>query len=135
MHAAPTPSLEAITSAAEPGERVVRARLRMNGAYRANLRIPRTALPRRAIVNGVEADFAAGSDDYVGLISQGRACEGAELTIYLDERGAKPDWFLVGQTPGARTPATDAIRKLRPASATPIHFGDSTITLTQIRVP
>jgi hypothetical protein len=130
---APTPSLEDMRVVQTSRERIVRARLHMNGAYRATMRIPRKALPRRAVIHGIESDFGAGADNYVGLVCQGRACNGAEIAIHLDARGTRADWFLIGQTFGAAAPAAEAIRARRPASATPFQFGDSVITLTRIR--
>ncbi len=130
------PSLTEITTSEENGERVVRARLQMNGAYRAILRIPVGAKPLRVRVNGADASFAdTGADgaEYLSLACQGRTCERAEVEIALDAAGAETEWFVIGQFPGGSTPATDAIRARRPASATPIQFGDGVLTLSRFR--
>jgi hypothetical protein len=134
MQNASTPTLEAVATTVDGDERVVRARLRMNGAYRATLRIPRAARPMRATINGVDADFGKAPDraEFFRLACQGRTCDGAEIAVHLDVRGLRGDWFLTGQTPGAPAQAAEVIRA-RPTSATPIDFGDSALTLARIR--
>jgi hypothetical protein len=120
----------------DDGERIVRGRLQMNGAYRAMLRIPLDAGPLRARVNGVEADFAdTGGErrDYMNLACQGRACDGATIEIILAEGQADADWYVIGQFPGYDSPAAEAFRARRPASATTIQSGDSAVTLTRFR--
>jgi hypothetical protein len=132
------PALEAISVTEEGGRRTVRARLATNGAYRAVLRIPLSARPLSASVNGAAADFAeTGGErrDFMSLACQGRACDGAEVSITLDAAGeGDADWFLIGQFPGLRTPATEALRARRPESATPIQFGDGALALGRVRV-
>lgn len=135
-HRAPSPDLVGLVVTAEGGERVVRARIAMNGAYRLIVRIPRAAGPRRAVVNGAAADFAeTGEDgDYMNLACQGRACDGAEMVVVLDPAAeASAEWHLIGQYPGASAPPAAAVIARRPASATPIQFGDGVVTLTPVR--
>ncbi|MBC7769969.1 MAG: M28 family peptidase [Phycisphaerales bacterium] len=132
---APTPTLTDIMVATEGGERIVRAHLVMDGAYRATLRIPRTAAPLRATINGVTTSFAdtGGAGEYLNVACQGRACDSASVEIAFDRTGAATHWFMIGQTPAAPAPPADAVRAARPAETTPIQFGDSTITLSQLR--
>jgi hypothetical protein len=132
----PPPALAELSVTEEGGERTVRGRLRMNGAYRALIRMPNEARPLRAVVNGVAADFAetGGEGDYMSLACQGRACDGAEVAITLDATGEAADWYIVGQFPGARAPEqVRAMRARRPASATPIQLGDGALTLSRLR--
>jgi hypothetical protein len=130
------PSLQDVSASEENGERVVRGRLVMNGAYRALIRIPIEAAPLRTNISGAEASFAdteSSGAEYMSLACQGRACEGAEVSIALSADGADADWYIIGQFPGHASPAADAVRARRPASATPIQFGDSVVTLSRFR--
>src|SRR5690606_29789534 len=126
------PELTDIAVSEADGERVVTGRLRMNGAYRAIVRIPTAAAPLRVRGNGVETNFAdtgGEAGDYMSFACQGRACEGAEVEIILQSGAEQGDWFIIGQFPGRAAPAADALRARRPPSATPIQFGDSVVTL------
>lgn len=138
----PAPMLQDLAASDANGERVVTARIAMNGAYRIILRIPRSAEPLRASVNGVETSFADTGEgtDYLNVACQGRACDGAAITIVLAaERavageGPPPgDWYVIGQTPGFSAPAVDTARGARPVTATPIQFGDAALSLVRIR--
>lgn len=129
------PALQEMSVAQEGGERIVRARLAMNGAYRTILRMPMTAQPLRARVNGVLTDFAdTGGEggEFMNLACQGRACDGATIEIALGA-DAPEDWYLIGQFPGRTTAASDALRARRGPTATPIQGGDGTTTLTRFR--
>jgi hypothetical protein len=130
------PGLVEITASAENGERMVRGRLIMNGAYRALIRIPLEARPLSARVNGAEADFAdTGGErrDYMTLACQGRACDGASVEIVLEDGQSDAQWYMIGQFPGRASPAAEVMRARRPTSATPIQFGDSVITLSEFK--
>lgn len=127
------PALQELSVAQEGAERVVRARLAMNGAYRAVIRMPMTTQPVRARVNGVLTEFSdTGGEggDFMNLACQGRACEGAaiEITLGVD---APEDWYIIGQFPGRTTTTSDALRARRGPTATPIQGGDGTTTLTR----
>jgi hypothetical protein len=127
-----SPALEEISVANEGGERIFRARLRTNGASRSVIRMPRTARPLRATVNGASATFAdtGGESDYLNLACDGRACDGAQVSIALEPGGELGDWRLIGQFPGASVPeAVRAVRARRPATTTQIQNGDSVVTL------
>lgn len=129
------PALQEISVSEENGQRIARARLTMNGAYRAIVRIPMTAAPLRARINGVSTDFAeTGGEggDFMNLACQGRACENASVEIVLGAE-APEDWFIIGQFPGRTTPASDALRARRGPTATPIQGGDGTTTLSRFR--
>lgn len=129
------PELLDVSVALEGGERVVRARLAMNGAYRVILRMPMTAQPLRVRVNGVLTDFAnTGGEggEFMNLACQGRACDGATVEIALGA-DAPEDWYMIGQFPGRTTAASDAMRARRGPTATPIQGGDGTTTLTRFR--
>jgi hypothetical protein len=129
------PALQDISVTRENGEHVVRARLAMNGAYRAILRLPTTAAPLRARVNGVLTDFAdTGGErgDFMNLACQGRACDGVAIEIALGAE-APEDWYMIGQFPGRTTPASDVLRARRGPTATPIQMGDGTTTLSRFR--
>jgi hypothetical protein len=129
------PELQDVTVTEANGERRVRARLAMNGAYRATLRMPVEGQPLRVRVNEVDTDFAdTGGEqrDFISVACQGRACDGVELEIVLAADGdADAAWFIIGQSPGRAVAAAEPIRARRPATTTPIQFGDSVITLTR----
>lgn len=134
---APTPSLENVTVSADG--RSIHATLRMNGAYRAILRMPRTSTPSSVSIRGVEASFAdTGGDpesDFVNTACQGRACDGAEIIITLSEPLSVPQhWFVIGQTPGFTTEASRRAIAQRGGAATPIQFGDGAITLQRLAI-
>lgn len=132
----PAPALEEVSVTEECGERVVHGRLRMNGAYRALIRMPNEARPLRAVVNGAAADFSetGGTGDYMSLACQGRACDGADIAIHLDAGSEAGDWYVIGQFPGATVPEeVRAMQVRRPASATPIQMGDGAVTLSRLR--
>jgi hypothetical protein len=127
------PTLQDISVSEENGERIVRAHLAMNGAYRAILRMPMTSEPLRARVNGVLTDFAdTGGEggDFMNLACQGRACDGATIEIAFGAE-VPGEWYMIGQFPGRTTPASDALRARRGPTATPIQAGDGTTTLSR----
>ncbi len=133
----PAPALENITiTATENGGRELRARLRMHGVYRIYLRIPNEAHTQHVRMNGAEADYAdvgasAELPDHVMLGCQGRSCDGAELTVTMGANAT--DWSIIGLTPAAAAPAQGAIAH-RPATRTTVQFGDSTVTLSKVRI-
>ncbi|MBL8545981.1 MAG: M28 family peptidase [Hyphomonadaceae bacterium] len=130
------PALEDITVTREGDHRVVRARLSMNGAYRAIIRLPAAAQPLRATANGAAADFAeTGGErsDFLNFACQGRACDGAALEIVLGSEAAD-DWFIIGQFPGPTSPEAQALRQRRGATATPIQGGDGATTLSRFSI-
>ncbi len=132
---APAPALLDLAVAEAAGERTVRARLVSNGAYRVILRLPRSATPVRAAINGAGAAFsdAGGADsDFVNLACQGRACDGALVEIVLAADGAAGEWYLIGQTPGFLPEAAAAVRAARPVTNTAIQSGDGTVTLSRL---
>ena len=134
----PYPALQQLEIVPQGGEYVVRARLAMNGAYRATLRMPRDGGPARAWVNGVETSFAdtgGGAYDYLGLACQGRACDGAEIALAFPAPPAPDAWVVIGQYPGAATAPLRAAVARRPAAATPIQFGDGVLTLAPAAPP
>ena len=129
------PALQDIAVSSESGERIVRARLAMSGAYRAIFRIPMTAQPLRVWVNSVLTDFAdTGGEggDFMNVACQGRSCDGALIEIALGA-DAPEDWYVIGQFPGRTTAASDVMRTRRGPTATPIRMGDGTTTLTRFR--
>lgn len=130
------PVLADVSVVEEADVRIVRGRFVANGAYRITLRIPRAARPMSATLNGVVSSFADVGDvtDYVNLACQGRACDGAVFEIRLEGGGDASDWFLIGQTPGAESPAAAPVRAARPATNVPIQNGDTTFTLSRVRL-
>lgn len=128
------PALEGVSVTQAGGERVVRARLAMHGAYRATIRMPLSAQPLRATVNGADANFAETGPglDTMNLACQGRACEGAEVVIILNAEGERGDWHMIGQFPGRSVAWAQAVRARRPARYTPIQFGDGVVTLSRV---
>lgn len=134
---APTPSLESVTVSADG--RSIRATLRMNGVYRAIVRMPRTSAPNSVSIRGVETSFAdTGGDpesDFVNAACQGRACDGAQIIITLSEPLTAPqDWFIIGQTPGFTTEASRRAIAQRGGAATLIQFGDGAVTLQRLAI-
>lgn len=135
---APAPTLTELSAATLGEERTVTARLSMNGAYRATVRIPRAAAPLRARLNGAEVSFAdtGGQGDFLNLACQGRACDGAALELVLAAGGEQGgEWFIIGQTPAAPAPPAAPIRAVRPPATTPIQFGDASLALTALQPP
>ena len=131
----PAPTLQDVAvSAGADGTRIVRARLAMNGAYRATLRLPRQAGAQSATLNGAGAAFAETGGEYVNIACQGRGCDGASVDIVLAGSGEGGDWFVIGQTPGLH-PAAGAVNAARPRASTPIQFGDATLTLERLPAP
>jgi hypothetical protein len=129
----PAASLTDITTSIAGGERIVRARIAAGGAGRVILRIPSAAQPLRASLNGAEIEFGA-VEDFVSVICNGRACEGAMLEVALAEAGdAAADWFIIGQTPGVTTPESAALIARRPPERTSIQNGDGAITINAVR--
>lgn len=127
------PLLEDIVVSRENGERIVRGRLIMNGAYRAILRMPMAAAPLRARVNGVLTNFAeTGGEpgEFMNLACQGRACDGAMVEIALGADETQP-WYVIGQFPGRTMAASDLFRARRGPTATPIQAGDGATTLSR----
>ncbi len=132
VHAAPTPTLADIAVTTANGERTVRARFVANGVGRIILRIPAAARPLRATLNGASATLTA--DDFVSILCNGRACDGAALEVVLAEEGdATADWFVIGQTPGFTTPESAALIARRPADRTAIQNGDGAIAISAVR--
>jgi hypothetical protein len=131
---APAPALEEVTLTEEEGGRVVRARLVMNGAYRASIRFARTAGPVSASLNGVVTNFTdvAPITDFVSLACLGRACDGAPVEIRLAQDGDLGEWYLIGQYPGRIEAGAEALRSRRPERFTPIQNGDGTLTLSRV---
>lgn len=131
----PAPALADITVTQENEERIVRGRLAMNGAYRATVRIPLGAQPIRVRVNGVETSFAdTGGEalEFMSFACQGRACDGVPIEIILGaDASLDAPWFIIGQAPGVQVAAAEALRARRPATTTPIQFGDTAIALTR----
>ena len=135
LQPAPAPTLQDIAvSPGAAGTRIVRARLAMNGAYRATLRLPRGAGALSATLNGAGAAFAETGGEYVNIACQGRGCDGASVDIVLAGSGEGGDWFVIGQTPGLH-PAAGAVNAARPSASTPIQFGDATLTLERLPAP
>jgi len=133
---APAPVLADLAATDSEGERVVTGRIAMNGAYRITLRIPREVQPLRAQLNGAEVSFddTGGEGAFLNLACQGRACDGARLELVLARGGdTAADWFIIGHTPGAQAPPADRIRAARPLTTTPIQFGDTVLTLSQLQ--
>ncbi|MBK8544328.1 MAG: M28 family peptidase [Caulobacteraceae bacterium] len=129
------PELQEISVTQEGGEHIIRARLAMNGAYRAILRMPMATEPLRVRVNGVLTDFAdTGGEggDFMNIACQGRACDGATIEIAIGAETAE-GWYMIGQFPGRTTPASEALRARRGPMATPIQMGDATTTLSRFR--
>lgn len=129
------PSLELISNDMQGTQRVVQLRLHTNGVYRSWIRLPRAAEPVSASVNGVVTNFAdVGADtDYVNVACQGRSCDNAEIAITLASAAAPGEWYLIGLQPGAN-PAAQRLIALRPRTATPIQFGDSTVTFATLHL-
>jgi hypothetical protein len=117
--------------------RILHARIRMNGAYRFVLRIPKAAKPRFLSMNGTTTSFAdvgEGTEptDFVNVGCDGRSCDGAQMGITLDGDPHAGDWYIVGYYPGAIDPVLAAAIAHRPNTATPIQFGDGALTLSQL---
>ncbi|MEZ5957207.1 MAG: M28 family peptidase [Hyphomonadaceae bacterium] len=129
------PALQDTAIVQENGARVLRARLAMNGAYRAIIRIPTNAAPVWARVNGAQAAFADTGGEagtFMGLACQGRSCDGATIEIALGAE-APEDWYMIGQFPGRTTAVSNAIRARRSPAGTPIQGGDGVTTLSRFR--
>ncbi|ANP45410.1 M28 family peptidase [Candidatus Viadribacter manganicus] len=130
------PALQDVMVTSEGGERIIRARLVMNGAYRVILRLPLAAQPLRVRVNGVLTDFADTGGEggaYMNVACQGRACDGAMIEVAL-AREEPQDWYAIGQFPGRTMAAAEALGARRGPTATPIQMGDGVTTLSRFRL-
>lgn len=136
--AIPTPQLEELRVTPDGARRIIGARLVMNGAYRATIRIPRAARPVRAVVNSVGVDFAdtggPAEPDFYSIACQGRDCDGADVVVELAEGGEAGEWFVIGQTPGLTPAPAEAVQRARPETAIVIQFGDAAVSLSRVRV-
>src|SRR5262249_47926609 len=117
--------------------RILHARLRMNGAYRFILRIPKAALPRSLSMNNTTSNFADVGEgpepsDFVNVGCDGARCDGAQIAITLDGDPHAGDWYIVGYYPAAIDPVLAAAIAHRPNTATPIQFGDGALTLSKL---
>lgn len=137
IHPIPTASLaDIIVETSDTGERIVRARLVTQGAWRTSVRIPRAAQALRATLNGAPATFTQGGEgsDFVTIMCHGRACDGAVLEVGLAAAGdATADWFILGQTPGFTTPESAALIARRPSDRTTIQNGDGAISISAVQ--
>lgn len=133
LQALPAATLTDFTTNIADGERIVRTRVAAAGAGRVIVRIPSAAQPLRASLNGAEIEFGA-VEDFVIVVCNGRACEGAMLEVALADTGdAAADWFVIGQTPGVTTPESAALVARRPPERTPIQNGDGAITINAVQ--
>ena len=134
---APAPTLAEITLTEAGDTRTVQARLVMNGAYRALVRVPRASAPLSVTLNGAAAriaDAGEGPGEFVTLSCQGRACDGAVLELTFTGDRPLGEWFVIGQTPGVAAAPADAVRAARSGTTTPIQFGDAVVALRRVRV-
>lgn len=129
------PQIEVIGTEMQGERRIVRLRLHTNGVYRSWIRLPRTANPVSASINGLVTAFAdvGETTDYVNVACQGRACDNAEIVITLDGAAEPGDWHIIGLQPGA-SPAAQRLIAMRPQTATAIQFGDSTVTIATLQL-
>jgi hypothetical protein len=131
------PVLEGISLEGNGDQRTLHARIRMNGAYRLVLRIPKAAKPGQLTMGGAITNFAdvgAGMEptDFFRVGCDGRTCDGAEIAVTLPGEAGAGDWYIVGYYPGLIDPAVAAAIAHRPATATPIQNGDGAMTVSKV---
>lgn len=127
------PSLEPIEIVNHGSERLLRLRLKANGAERILLTAPAGARIRAAGVRGsVRPVIGAGPDTKFLLSCAGRSCDGAE--IVLDQgTGGPTDFTLVGSRNGLPPSAAPLLRD-RPRFARPQYVPDQTVAATIVRL-
>jgi hypothetical protein len=131
------PALDGVRLDESGGQRTLHAHIRMNGAYRVQLRIPGAAKPGQLTLNRASASFAdaGGGAAPTGLsrvACQGRTCDGAEIAVTLAGDPRAGDWYIVGYYPGRIDPAVAAAIARRPATATAIQNGDGAMTVSKV---
>jgi hypothetical protein len=124
-------SIQPVEVVRNGAERTIRLRLRANGAERILLVAPSDAHIRAA---GAEAFVRTIADqDSSGKYTidcTGRSCDGAELTIVMDQ--LKPiDITVVGSRNGLPASAAPLVRS-RPPYARPQYVPDETLTVTHV---
>ena len=131
------PVLDGVRLEANGDQRTLHARIRMNGAYRLVLRIPKAAKPGQLAMNGVITNFAdtgvgAEPTEFFRVGCDGRTCDGAEIAVTLAGEASAGDWYIVGYYPGLINSAVAAAITHRPATATPIQNGDGAMTVSKV---
>jgi hypothetical protein len=131
------PVLDGVSLEANDGQRTLHAHIRMNGAYRFQLRIPKAAKPGQLTMDGASAIFADAGEGteptgFFRVGCDGRACDGAEIAVTLAGEASAGDWYIVGYYPGLIDPAVAAAISHRPATATPIQNGDGAMTVSKV---
>jgi len=131
------PVLDGVRLEGNGDQRTLHARIRMNGAYRLVLRIPKAAKPGQLTMDGASTGFAdtgAGTEptEFFRVGCDGRMCDGAEIAVTLAGEASAGAWYIVGYYPGLIDSAVaDAITH-RPATATPIQNGDGAMTVSKV---
>ena len=127
------PRIEKIAERQVRGRRILRLRIRANGAERIVLKAPPQAAFRSVALASRIRAFGKGKqkDDYF-LSCVGRSCDGMILDLQLESR--KPvEAMLIGSRSGL-IPAARPLLAGRPAHAAPQYGADSTITLRKLRL-
>jgi hypothetical protein len=127
------PSIQLLETVPHGDERLVRLRLKTNGADRISLIAPEEAHIRSAGITGfVRPIGSADSSGKFTISCAGRSCEGAELTIDLYNTRPIP-FTLVGARNGLPETAAALVRE-RPRLARPQYTPDETVTFSQVRL-
>jgi hypothetical protein len=127
------PSIQPIEVVRNGAERTVRLRLKANGSERILLVAPAEAQIRMAGVPGFIRPIADEHSSGKYIIScTGRSCDGAELTIDLDD--ARPvDFTVVGARNGL-PPSAESLLRARPRFARPQYVPDETLAVTHVKL-
>ena len=112
-------------------ERSIRLRLRANGAERILLVAPAEAHIRAAGAAGfIRAIADEDSSAKYTISCAGRSCDGAELTIVLDQ--PKPVIFTVVGSTNGLPPSAAPLLRARPPFTRPQYVPDETLTVTHV---
>ena len=124
-------AVELVSRAQDRKQRIVRLRLRTNGAAAVSLRAPKGA---RIAAAGIGASLRPvdGSKSDFAVSCSGRSCDGAVVTLRIEQK-APLVLTVVGVRPGL-PPQGAALLRDRPRFARPQYGTDQTITVNRVRI-
>jgi hypothetical protein len=131
---AAAPAVEVLGTAPQPAGRIVRIRLRANGADAISLRAPRDAGLQGFTVYGWAQPLKvppAGTDNQV-IACRGRSCDGLVLELRLGSREPLP-WTIIGSATGLSAEAEPLVAA-RPSTAAPQYNPDARIGVAKVRL-
>lgn len=128
------PEIEVLGSAPQPSGRLVRIRLRANGADAISLRAPRAAELQGFTASGWTQPLKvppAETDNQV-IACRGRSCDGLVLDLRLGSTELLP-WTIIGSATGLPAEAAPLLAA-RPSTAAPQYNPDARIGVVRVRL-